>query len=407
MNGNRSLFSQSMLEMIEAAKAEVRSNINNEKPDYISNVVDDEYLDFVTTNFDYGNLNVVEGSLRLVDTTEKVSREKDQFFQGHYEVRRQSLTFEIDLEGDMRLLFLQPGNRLVWSPEAYVKGSSLTFNIDDWNNNPAQVKQDMETYQKNLITQLQNVNREASTFRGQVREYAAQYLVNRKAQLQNFNQTIVGLGVPIARKDVVPQTFAIPSERVAKKVEVISKVKTASPVHRPALPDPLIALAIYEDILETIHGVCKVMERLPNIYKGRDENSLRDLLLLYLEPRYTSASGEVFNSQGKTDILIRYENHNVFIAELKFWKGQQLFNETIEQLFRYLTWRDSKTALVIFCKSKDFSAIISEVKTQLESHGLIASEVTLQDESWFKCKLSFPDDSTKEVFLSVLLFHLK
>lgn len=406
MNGNRTLFNQSLLEKLEAAKSEVRSTINNEEPSYISNINDDEYLDFITKEYEYGKLSVVQDSLKLVETSEKVSHETDRFFNERYEVRRQSLTFEIDLEGDMRLLFLQPGHRLVWSPDVYEKSSNIQFTVDDYNNNPAQVKQDMEAFRNNLVAQLQHVNREAPLLRGQVREYAAQYLKNRRSQLDGVNKTIVGLGIPIAKKDAIPSTFAIPSERVAKKVEVM-KPSSAGHTQRPALPDPSLTSAIYNDILETIHGVGKVTERLPNIYKGRDENSLRDLLLLYLEPRYTSAAGEVFNSQGKTDILIRYENHNAFIAELKFWKGKQLLNETIEQLFRYLTWRDSKAALVIFCNAKDFSAIIAEVKVQLESHSLIASEVTIQDESWLKCKLKFPNDSTKEVYLSVLLFHLK
>jgi hypothetical protein len=407
MNRDRTLFNQSISEMLETAKFEVRSKINSEKPDYITNVSDDEYLDFVTDDYNYGQLNVLENSLRLVDTTEEVSYEQDSTYNERYEVRRQSLTFEIDLEGDIQLLYIQPSNRLSWSPQATVMNNSLRFTVVDWNNNPAQVKQDMETFQKNLVTQLQNANREASSFQGQIREYAEKQLTNRKAQLQSFNKTIIELGVPIAKKDAIPSTFAVPSERIAKKVEVLSKTSPTSHAQRPALPDPIIASAIYDDILETIHGVGKVIERLPNIYKDRDENSLRDLLLLYLEPRYTSAAGEVFNSQGKTDILIRYENHNVFIAELKFWKGQQLFNETIEQLFRYLTWRDSKTALVIFCNTKDFSAVIAEVRTQLENHKLIASDITIQDESWLKCKLKFPDDSTKEIYLSVLLFHFK
>lgn len=41
---------------------------------------------------------------------------------------------------------------------------------------------------------------------------------------------------------------------------------------------------------------------------------------------------ETFNSSGKTDILIRVENRNIFIAECKFWRGPKSFGEAIEQL---------------------------------------------------------------------------
>jgi hypothetical protein len=57
------------------------------------------------------------------------------------------------------------------------------------------------------------------------------------------------------------------------------------------------------------------------------------------------ATGETFNFQGKTDILIRAQGKNIFIAECKFWKGEKVFLETIDQLLSYLSWRDSKAAI--------------------------------------------------------------
>ena len=33
------------------------------------------------------------------------------------------------------------------------------------------------------------------------------------------------------------------------------------------------------------------------------------------------ATAEAFNFHGKTDILIRHDNQNLFIAECKYWSG--------------------------------------------------------------------------------------
>jgi hypothetical protein len=404
---NRELFSDSILEMLERAKQSLRRRILDEDKEYLLNVVEEEYLDFITQDYDYGQLTIAEDSLRIAGTSEKVSQQTDNFFGETYEVRQQSIKLEIDFTGDSRLLCIQPGNGLVWTMNAIVTGNTIRFTVDDWNNNPAQLKQDINAERSNLITQVGNVNREAAGFRSQLKQYAAIQLTARKEELNKFSQALVDLGIPITKNDDIPKTFAIPTENIARKIEVSDAARTKAATSKPSLPDPTLATSIYEDILETVHGVGKVIERLPNIYKDRDENSLRDLLLLYLEPRYTSAAGEAFNSKGKTDILIRYENSNAFIAELKFWEGQKHFNETIDQLFGYLTWRDSKTALVIFCKNKDFSSVLGEVKQLLEKHERLVDSVTIQDDSWLKCKLRFPDDSTKEVFLSVLLFHLK
>jgi hypothetical protein len=54
----------------------------------------------------------------------------------------------------------------------------------------------------------------------------------------------------------------------------------------------------------------------------------------------------VVDCSGKTDILIRDNDKNIFIAECKFWGGPKLFKETIDQLLGYTSWRDTKTHCV-------------------------------------------------------------
>ena len=71
----------------------------------------------------------------------------------------------------------------------------------------------------------------------------------------------------------------------------------------------------------------------------------------------TIAPGETFNVSGKTDILVRSGDRNVFVAECKFWHGPKRFDDAITQLLGYLTWRDSKVALVIFNHNRDSEAV--------------------------------------------------
>ena len=101
-----------------------------------------------------------------------------------------------------------------------------------------------------------------------------------------------------------------------------------------------------------------VIERSPNSFASLDEESIRTHFLIQLNGHYEgSATGETFNSSGKTDILIRVDNRNVFIAECKFWDGPKSFSEAIDQLLGYLSWRDSKCALLILNKRKNSSAV--------------------------------------------------
>lgn len=46
----------------------------------------------------------------------------------------------------------------------------------------------------------------------------------------------------------------------------------------------------------------------------------------------------------QTDILIRVEDKNIFIAECKFWAGAKLLCDTIDQLLGYLSWRHKNGA---------------------------------------------------------------
>jgi hypothetical protein len=74
------------------------------------------------------------------------------------------------------------------------------------------------------------------------------------------------------------------------------------------------------------------------------------------------ATGETFNFQGKTDILIRVDEKSIFIAECKFWKGENSFIETIDQLLSYLSWRDTKAAMVVFNRNADFSDVLAKIR---------------------------------------------
>jgi hypothetical protein len=63
------------------------------------------------------------------------------------------------------------------------------------------------------------------------------------------------------------------------------------------------------------------LERSPSMTASLDEEKIRDLLLIFLNAQFEgAAAGEVVNAAGKTDIVIRAWDRNVFIAECKIWR---------------------------------------------------------------------------------------
>ena len=128
---------------------------------------------------------------------------------------------------------------------------------------------------------------------------------------------------------------------------------------------------------------------------------------MMLEPNFEgAATGETFNKTGKTDILLRYEGKNVFIAECKFWRGQKNFLDTITQLLGYLTWRDSKAAVIMFVPNKDFTSTLETAKHVISEHQNYIEYKDQIDETWLNYSFHLNGDRNRAVSIAVMLYHM-
>jgi hypothetical protein len=162
---------------------------------------------------------------------------------------------------------------------------------------------------------------------------------------------------------------------------------------------------LYDAIVGLVHDWGVVMERHPSTYAGKGEEALRDLFLLLLAPHFDYAAGETFNKQGKTDILVRHEKTNVFVAECKVWRGQAELLWAIDQLLGYLTWRDSKAALVLFVRNQDIEAVRKQIDPILRSHPCFRDGTPRQD-GWWDAQLRLSQGSERVARCAVLVFHM-
>lgn len=180
-------------------------------------------------------------------------------------------------------------------------------------------------------------------------------------------------------------------------------------IQKKQLPGTKLPDELYTDVLSTLSAYGRDLETKPRVYIGQDEEGLRDHFLTVLGSRYerTTATGETFNRQGKTDILLKDDQgHNLFIAECKWWKGPVVFHSTISQLFdNYVTWRDTKLAVLFFVDNKDFSNVLSQIKSEAEQHPYYLSFLTQKDDTSFSFIFRQKDDAAHEVKLEIMLFH--
>jgi hypothetical protein len=123
---------------------------------------------------------------------------------------------------------------------------------------------------------------------------------------------------------------------------------------------------VYEHILGIVRDTARSMEQSPQTYVQMGEEDRRQLFVNALNSHYSGqVTAEAFNASGKTDILVKYEDRNLFIGECKFWSGRQAFLAAVDQLFGYSTWRDSKLAAIIFVRQRGLTEA-SSTSTQSE-----------------------------------------
>jgi hypothetical protein len=186
-----------------------------------------------------------------------------------------------------------------------------------------------------------------------------------------------------------------------------------NPVRRPAVttarykPEPILDEKEYQHILDVLKSMSLVIERNPSSFATLDEETIRDHFLLQLNGHYEgSATGETFNAMGKTDILIRVENRNVFIAECKFWRGPKGFDEAIDQVLSYLTWRDSKCAFLVFNKTKDSSAVRQKMHEVMESRAEYRTTIFHTPDGDSRYVLVKDSDPGREISVTTQLYDI-
>jgi hypothetical protein len=109
---------------------------------------------------------------------------------------------------------------------------------------------------------------------------------------------------------------------------------------------------------------------------------------------------------------MKWQGGNAFVAECKFWTGAAAFADRpgdlgpISQLLSYLTWWDSKTALLMFVRNKEISPVIEQVRDLVCEHPNFLREEIVRDESWIDYRIHLNGDKNREMKMAVMLFHL-
>jgi hypothetical protein len=257
----------------------------------------------------------------------------------------------------------------------------------------------MQNIKTNILTQLSYLLPEIKQHNDEVKKDCIGYLnglitsIKQKNNVEQFSKNSKYLRV-------VPKTTAT--------IEIVEqKIITASSYDKSVAPSKLsdsvrtISNESYLCILETVKEYSIYSERLPKSYKKMNEEDIRDQILnaLNLKLKTATATGETFNVQGKTDIII-IDNKNIcYIAECKIWNGQQKYDESIDQLLGYISSDVIFSSIIVFNK-KNIGI------TELINERMIANSNYKRTISYGRYVFIHPSNNRMELEISVIVFNI-
>ena len=399
-------------DFLEHRKLELKREVEGCDSNYILNVSEEDFCQYLISKYSLVSPKIYEDKIYVynskemdIDVSEDPMRVIFDRSRPFY-VKGVQITIALPFEGNGELFQYKPSTFTSNPPRGEIVGQEIHLIYQMVEHDAEKLKQTYKQDLEEIKRYLEWVDHDVSNFNKELKSFVRQIVSQRKKKLLNDMGLVSSLGIPIKRREDIPNTYTIPSVRKIPKSEP-PKVSKES-----FTPEPVLSSEEYENILEMIYNMALVMERSPQTFSRLKEEEIRDHFLMMLNAHYEGqATGETFNYGGKTDILIRVEGKNVFIAECKFWRGEKKLSEAIDQLLGYTSWRDTKTAILLFNKNQNFSSVLARIDPTVKKHPCYKREWSpksdkLKSETIFTYVFHQPKDVNREIILTIMAFNV-
>ncbi len=314
-----------------------------------------------------------------------------------------TIDVEVPFTGNKVGFDIQPSTRNFNNPRARVRDGIIEFSVTGTDLSAERVKQEIERVLDSINTHLGWLANDAKGYNAGLENLATQTIERRKEKLLKDKSLVAGLGFKMKERPGAKETFAAP--KVRRNIRPRTPKPTASRVAYN--PEPILTDDDYEHILSVLANMVSVMEQSPGAFREIDEESLRTHFLMQLNGHFSGdATGETFNYEGKTDILIKVDGRNIFIGECKFWTGEKGYLETLDQVLSYLSWRDTKAAVLIFSRNKDFTGVLEKIEDGTHKHPNCKKLFKKRNESSWTYLFGHKDDANREISITVQAYNV-
>jgi len=412
------LFRSSFRQLLKVSIDRITEEIKGMSNDLLAQKDIDELVTELFEQNKYGDLPIIyweKGTSKISNiniTAKDLPRKFDRGFNGTIEKKK--IDIFIPLGEGRDDLMVYAGETIDYSQFSSVKMSFSTksFNpvgvpyvidknklqftyIDFWDDPDKTNTQFIED--KNLFQEFHDSLKKAiEDYNSNLPDIIAALINQKRKKLKQENEYKSKLIFPVVSDPNISDSFK--PKRILKSKKIQPKPKKISPTN--AIHEWYITEEDYFNILKLLYDCGKMWEKYPRLYKGRDEETLRDQLLFVLVPNINAVvAGEAYNKRGKTDISIKQENTNLFIGECKIWKGPKTLLETIDQILKYLTWRDSKSAILNFVPNANFTDTLQSAQETIKLHPNYVRKLKNYEKGWDN--YTFRLDKESNVYLTI------
>ncbi len=319
------------------------------------------------------------------------------------------ITVSLPFTGDPSLWRISPHD-LFMSPRPFgrvIKGHQTDSGIVEMifefptDEQTDQVRKRVEENLRYLENCIARQNQEIDKYNSMLPNAVRQAIHTRRNRIQQHDKIAQILDIPLKRKPGAPEIAPLPMKK-----KIITQLPP--PPRGGFKAEPGIIDDVYVDILKIIRHEGRTWETTPKTYSVHPEEELRDILLAHLNGHYEgAATGETFRRSGKTDIRIEDSSRAAFITECKIWEGSKKLNDGIDQLLGYLTWRDCKTAFLVFNKhNANFSDLLFKIPEVFKNHSKKMKEVEVPESGEWRFVFRSKDDDSRLLYIHVFAFNL-
>ena len=353
-----------------------------------------------TPILDKGHLTVEQREVKIDVSRDPMRDIRDRNRPFH--ITGTAIDVTIPFVGDADAFKFRPTTYSLNPPRADIlQSDTLKLTIQGIQLDPQHVRSEIDQTLASIDCCLTNLRQSVEQFNSELFTIARERIEYRREKLLADQNLVSALGFPLMERPDTSRTYTPPEVR-RRITPTMPQASTA-----PFQPEPVLTQDDYEHILSVLKNMVLVMERSPSAFESMDEETLRSHFLVQLNGHYEGqATGETFNYEGKTDILIRVNGRNIFIAECKIWNGQKSLIDTIDQLLRYTSWRDTKVAIIILNRRKSFSHVIDEIPETMTNHPNFKRDIGPTSETDFHYIFCHRDDLNRELTLTVMAFDI-